>query len=166
VDAAPTRSHGSRVVRTPSVPTRLASHVAFPLVVGAVAYASWRATDVRLVAWMARLAPGGLAMLRGAARSHARAPGLILGSLPDAAWAWAFGASLSLLWIGRPWREKAPWLGAGAMLAVLTELGQAAGLVPGTFDPCDLVAIALGFAGGAALAGRVGRPVPSPASEA
>jgi hypothetical protein len=161
VDAALTRSHGPYVVRIPSVPARLASHVALPLAIGTVAYAAWRSTDVRLVTWMARLAPGGLAIMRGAARARSGAPALILGSLPDAAWAWAFGASLSLLWLGRPWREKAPWLGAGALLAVLTEVGQAAGLVPGTFDPSDLVAIALGFAAGAALAGRVGRRVPS-----
>jgi hypothetical protein len=151
-------------VRTPSVPARLASHVALPLAIGALAYAAWRSTDVRLVTWMARIAPAGLAAMRGA--RPARAPALILGSLPDAAWAWAFGASLSLLWLGRPWREKAPWLGAGALLAVLAEVGQAAGVVPGTFDPCDLVAIALGFAAGATLAGRVDRRMPPAATEA
>ena len=124
-----------------------------------MAYVAWRSTDVRLVSWMARTAPDGVAAMRGYTPS--RAPALLLGSFPDAAWGWAFGASLSLLWLGRPWREKAPWLGAGVLLAVLTEVGQAAGVVPGTFDPFDLVAIALGFAAGAALAGRIDRRVPS-----
>lgn len=164
MDAALTRSHGPYVVRTSSVPTRLASHVALPLGIGVLAYGAWRSADVRLVTWMARVAPDGLASIRGAAAS--RAPSVVLGSLPDAAWAWAFGASLSLLWLGRPWREKAPWLAAGALLAVLAEVGQAAGVVPGTFDPCDLVAIALGFTVGAALAGRVDRRVPSRSSAA
>ena len=130
-------------------------HVVVPLVIGTLTYAAWRSTDVRIVTWMSRIAPRGVAAMQGTGAS--RAPAVILGSLPDAAWAWAFGASLSLVWLGRAWREKAAWLAAGALLALLAEVGQAIGVVPGTFDASDLVAIALGFAAGAALAGRVDR---------
>jgi hypothetical protein len=101
---------------------------------------------------MSRIAPRGVRALHDAGPS--RAPALILGSLPDAAWAWAFGATLSLVWLGRPWRAKAPWLVAGALLALFAEIGQAIGVIPGTFDAIDLVAIALGYAAGALLAGR------------
>ena len=139
----------------PAASGRVLLHVVLPLAIGTLAYASWRSTDVRIVAWMARIAPGAVRGLRDAHEAGgSRAPGLLLGSLPDAAWAWAFGAALSLVWSGRSWREKAPWLGAGALLALFAEVGQAIGVVPGTFDAMDLVAIALGFAAGAMLAGR------------
>jgi hypothetical protein len=143
--------------RRGSVPARVLVHVVLPLVIGALTYAAWRSTDVRIVTWMSRIAPRGVAAMQGTGAS--RAPAVILGSLPDAAWAWAFGAALSLVWLGRAWREKAPWLAAGALLALFAEVGQAVGVVPGTFDASDLVAIALGFAAGAALAGRVDRRV-------
>jgi hypothetical protein len=135
-----------------AVRARVLVHVVGPLVIGTLTYAAWRSTDVRIVAWMSRIAPRGVAAMQGTGAS--RAPALILGSLPDAAWAWAFGAALSLVWLGRAWREKAAWLAAGAVLALLAEIGQALGVVPGTFDVIDLVAIALGYAAGAALASR------------
>lgn len=165
VDAALTRSHGETVVHTgltKSLPARALVHVVLPLVIGTLAYVAWRSTDVRIVTWMSRVAPRGVAAMQGTGAS--RAPAVILGSLPDAAWAWAFGASLALVWLGRAWREKAAWLVAGALLAVLAEIGQAIGLVPGTFDVVDLLAIALGFAAGAALAGRRANGLPLPAS--
>lgn len=145
----------AKVVKTRrgSVPARVLVHVVVPLVIGTLTYAAWRSTDVRIVTWMSRIAPRGVAAMQGTGAS--RAPAVILGSLPDAAWAWAFGAALSLVWLGRPWREKAAWLAAGALLALLAEVGQAVGVVPGTFDVIDLVAIAIGFGAGAALAGRV-----------
>jgi hypothetical protein len=101
---------------------------------------------------MARIAPRGVDAMHGGATS--RVPALVAGSLPDGAWAWAFGASLALVWHGKSWRERAPWLGAGAALALFAEVGQALHVVPGTFDVVDLVAIALGYVLGAALAGR------------
>ena len=131
---------------------RVLLHVIVPLAIGTLAYAAWRSTDVRIVSWMSWAAPGGVRALHDAGPS--RAPALVLGSLPDAAWAWAFGAALSLVWLGRPWREKALWLGGGAVLALFAEIGQALGVVPGTFDVLDLVAIALGYAAGATLASR------------
>ena len=71
-------------------------HVFVPLAIGTLAYAAWRGADVRIVSWMSRVAPRGVAAVQGSGAS--RVPGVILGSLPDAAWAWAFGASLSLVW--------------------------------------------------------------------
>ncbi len=163
MDGAPTRSHGHEVVRTTltqsSIPlrprrpsARVLVHVVVPLAIGTLTYAAWRSTDVRIVSWMSRIAPRAVRALHDAGPS--RAPAMILGSLPDAAWAWAFGAMLSIVWLGRPSRQKAPWLAAGMVLALLSEIGQAIGVVPGTFDVVDLVAIALGYAAGAMIAGR------------
>jgi hypothetical protein len=127
-------------------------HVVLPLAIGVVAYAAWRSKEVHVVAWMSRLAPHGVDAMQGTGAT--RLPSVIVGSLPDAAWAWAFGAALALIWRGRPWRERAVWLGGGALVALSAELGQAVHVVPGTYDTADLAAIALGFAAGALLASR------------
>ncbi len=125
-------------------------HVLVPLVVGAIAYVAWRETEVRLVTWLPRVAVDALRASVG----RIPMPRVVAGSLPDAAWAWAFGAAMALVWRGSAWRQRAPWLAAGAALALGVELGQAVGIVPGTFDTLDLGAIALGYALGALAAGR------------
>jgi hypothetical protein len=129
-------------------------HVVLPLVLGVLCYAAWRSQDVRIVAWMSRIAPRGAVGGEGTEGGASRVPAVIVGSLPDAAWAWAFGSALALVWHGKSWREKAAWLCAGWAVAVFAELGQAIHVLPGTFDVADLVAIALGFVLGAAVAGR------------
>jgi hypothetical protein len=147
---APERGPMSTVARV----ARVLVHVVLPLAIGVLAYAAWRSKDVHVVAWMSRIAPRGVDAMRGT--GAARVPSAIIGSLPDAAWAWAFGAALALVWRGRPWREKAAWLAGGAVVALSAELGQALHLLPGTYDAVDLVAIAIGFVLGASLAGRSG----------
>jgi hypothetical protein len=134
-------------------------HVVLPLVVGVVAYVAWRTSEVRVVTWLPRVLVVALRDTLG----RVPLPRVVAGSLPDAAWGWAFGAALAIVWRARGWREKAPWLGAGAALAIGVELGQAAGIVPGTFDWADLVSIAIGYTVGAALAGhRRDAPAPAP----
>lgn len=133
---------------------RAVVHVALPLAIGLALYAAWRSKEVHVVSWLSRVAPRGVDAMQGAGTS--RVPSRILGSLPDALWAWAFGATLALVWLGRPWREKRLWLGAGALVALGAELGQAAHVLPGTYDTADLFAIAVGYVLGATLAGRRG----------
>ena len=152
MNAAQQGSHGAT---TATAIGRAGLHVGLPLVLGVLAYVAWRSTDVRVVAWVSRIAPHGASAVRNAGSSAlARVPALIAGSLPDAAWGWAFGAALALVWRGRSWREKRAWMGSGAMVALAAELGQAVHVVPGTYDHADLAAIALGYVLGALLAGR------------
>ena len=136
-------------------------HVALPLVVGVLVYVAWRETEVRVVAWLPRVAAGAVRASVG----RVPVPRAIAGSLPDAAWGWAFGAALALVWRGTAWRKSAPWLLAGAALAIGVELGQAAGAIPGTFDWLDLASIALGYAAGALVASRGQRSKNSSATQ-
>jgi hypothetical protein len=133
-------------------PKRAALHVVLPLVIGLALYMAWRSKEVHVVGFMTRLAPRGARAVQGAGAS--RVPALLMGSLPDALWAWAFGATMALVWHGAPWREKRAWLGAGALVALFAEVGQAVHVVPGTYDVADLVAIAAGYVLGAVLASR------------
>jgi hypothetical protein len=134
---------------------RVGLHVGLPLAIGLLAYAAWRSKDIRVVAWMSRIAPRGVDAVQGSGAS--RLPAILLGSLPDAAWAWAFGAALALVWRHQSRRQTIPWLVAGGFAALSAELAQAIHVLPGTFDVADLVAIALGYALGAVTA-RAGAP--------
>ena len=67
-------------------------------------------------------------------------PEWALFSLPDGAWVFACTAFFARLWPDGPWWLRATWIGMGSVLAVGGEVGQAVGLVPGTFDPIDVVA--------------------------
>ncbi len=144
-----------RTLRSEAIVTtgRVTLHVILPLVLGAAMYAAWRSPEIRLVAWLEEVLPG----TGGRARSGGAlvgVPSAIAGSLPDAAWGWALGAALSLLWRGATLRARIPWLMGGGALAVGTELGQAVHVVPGTFDPLDLAAIGVGYTLGMLIAGR------------
>lgn len=114
----------------------------------------FRGRDTPLVAWLAWLP-----LPREPLRAPNAAASLAVGALPDLAWAWSFGAGVALFWWSKPWRASAPWIVAGGALAMFMEVGQALGVVPGTFDRVDLLAIAVGYALGAVIARRHARRV-------
>jgi hypothetical protein len=61
-------------------------------------------------------------------------------SVPDALWCYALVAHIGRLWRGS--RTGWIWILFAVAAALFSELGQLAGVVPGTFDRSDLVAIA------------------------
>ena len=122
-----------------------------PLVVGVLVYVAWRSTDVRLVGWF----PESMVLAMRAFASHVPLPSVVLGSGPDLAWGWSFGAAMGIVWQGRPLsRKKLGWLLAGAAVASYAEIGQLWQLPPGRFDPIDLASIVLGYAIGVLLTSR------------
>src|SRR5262249_40613907 len=135
--------------------------VVVPLLVGALVYVAWRTTDVRLVTWL----PSSLVLTLRTSIGKLPLPGFLLGSAPDLAWGWAFGAAMGLVWRDRPLaKAKASWLGAASLVAAWAEVGQLWQLPPGRFDPIDLASIVLGYAIGAFLTSRPTplRSTPSP----
>lgn len=124
------------------VPRTIVLQVVLPLVIGVVIYVAWRKDPVLLVSWLpdatvraARSGLGGWAV-----------PRLVLASGADAAWGWAFGAALALVWRGRKTRARTFWLVTGGAVAAYAEVGQLWGLPPGTFDTVDLIAIVGAYA--------------------
>ncbi len=125
-----------------------ALHVAAPLSLGAVIYVLWRCDDLNLFRWIDAV---GLEDAARDARSAAsplrpRLPDFILFSVPDGAWAYAWSAHFHRLHLGGARRLRLLWALAGPCALVASELGQALHLVPGTFDPLDLLAIAIATA--------------------
>jgi hypothetical protein len=120
----------------------IALHVVLPLILGALIYVAWRSDRVELVTW---LPSSTVAAARDGARSFSL-PRIVLGSAPDAAWGWSFGAALALVWRDRPGKRRRAWLVVGACVAAYAEVGQLWGLPPGTFDVIDLLSIVGAYA--------------------
>jgi len=89
------------------------------------------------------------------ATTVAQLPAWVTFSLPDALWAFALMRVFCIIWKDRLTRESAPWLFGAAVIAVGSELGQALSVVPGTFDPIDLVFLFIGVIAGVAPALRM-----------
>ena len=128
---------------------RTLAGVGVPLVFGAVFYVLLRPTEAWLVEPLTRWSP--IASVRPATVAFgATLPSIVLDVAPDLAWAGALGALLAATGSATPRR----WYFIGLALAAGYELLQLAKIIPGTWDPADLVAQVLGFTAGFAL----GRP--------
>lgn len=133
-------------------------HGVLPVVLGAAIYVLFRSPRLRVFDWLHTLGAGGAVP---AARAWARPaaehlPEWLLFSAPDGLWVYGLTACLALVWRGAPGRARRWWLCAGIALGAGGELGQLAGVVPGVFDPADLLlsvvawgaAIVLNLSGG------------------
>jgi hypothetical protein len=126
-------------------------HVVLPVALGAAIYVLFRSPRLRVFDWLQAM---GLGNAVPAARAWARPAGehlpeWLLFSAPDGLWVYGLTACLALVWRGAPSPARRAWLCAGVALGAGGELGQLAGLVPGVFDPADLLLCVV--AGGAAI---------------
>jgi hypothetical protein len=119
---------------------------AIVLVAGSLLYLV-RPRDAIVVSGIATVGFPAVAQLihdvREAVYANVRLPGWFCGGASDAAFGFSLGAIVA--------RAPRAIVASGALIAVSHELGQALGLVPGTFDPIDLVLLAQSFALAVAL---------------
>ncbi len=134
-------------MRRPSTTVRILTRVALPLALGAAIYLLLRPTAPRFVAALLEVPIAGprLAQLREWS-VPAGADASWLHMIPDAAWAFALGALLSIVWRGGARRARAAWCAIGLAAALGYEMAQRWHWVPGWFDASDLVAEAVGYA--------------------
>lgn len=130
----------------------LVVHVLLPVVAGAAIYVLWRSPFLRVFQWLDTAGAATPVRSLRAAVMPARAwlPSWVLFSLPDGLWVYALTSWLTRIWRDAAGRGRWLWLSIGPVLGIGSELGQWAGLVPGTFDVVDLVGGVA--AGGLALA--------------
>jgi hypothetical protein len=114
---------------------------AMSLALAAIVYVGSR-SGLRLHAWVSAVV--GRAEI-DALRARASAlPPWVRFSLPDALWQLAFCLVVFRIWHGESWTiRKIAWCAAPIVIGVGLELGQAAGLVAGTFDWADLAGTAI-----------------------
>lgn len=109
---------------------RFAWHVAMPLVAGISIYAFGREGWL----WMeTRPAEGPLSEF-------------VKYNLADGLWVYSLTALMILVWRGESGRERVLWIFGGVVVAVVSELCQAFGGIPGTFDPIDMLCYVVAFA--------------------
>ncbi len=114
-----------------------------PIFIGGMIYLAFRDTSLLMFSWAETI---GLDAAIEAMRVHTlpHRPGIpdwILFSVPDGVWVFACTTFFARLWHDGAWYYRAFWIGLGPALAIGGELGQLTwiGLVPGTFDPADLL---------------------------
>lgn len=119
-----------------------------PLVLGALFYVLLRPHEAWLIAPLTQWSP--VASMRSTTVAFgASLPPIVLAVAPDLAWAGAFGALLAATCSKAPTR----WFWFGLTFVGGYELLQLAQIIPGTWDPADLVAQLVGFMAGFALGG-------------
>jgi hypothetical protein len=128
-------------------------YCALPILVGGLIYLAFRDTSLLMFRWAGWI---GMDSAIEAMRVHslphrAAIPDWVLFSVPDGVWVFACTAFFARLWHDGHWAFRVFWIGLGPALAIGGELGQLPfiGLVPGTFDPADLLFYIV--SGGAAL---------------
>jgi len=126
----------------------LVTGVLLPVGAGGLVYLLLRSRSLVMFRWADALGVGdGLDAVRNHTRSLAvRVPDVLLYSLPDGLWAFAYARLCMWLWNDRPLRPAIAWALALPAVALVAELGQAAGWVPGTFDGWDLLCYGAGGA--------------------
>lgn len=117
-------------------------HAVLPIFMGAAIYSLWRSKTLLVFAWYRWI---GLEGQVSALRTHTAAfrhfiPGPILYSLPDALWVYSFAAVMQYVWFQQPNRYgRIFWILLAVALGVGGEIGQLFKVVPGRFDPMDLI---------------------------
>lgn len=118
----------------------LVLHVLTPVIAGGLIYVRWRDANLLMFKWFRVL---GLEPVVGLLRSGAGEPSgsffWLAYSLPDGLWVYALTALMVFLWRDARSPMKLLWPSLGLLLGAGSELGQLAGIVPGSFDVIDLL---------------------------
>ncbi|SRR5258705_3754801 len=116
-------------------------HVILPLLVGGMIYACWRDYNLPMFRWfdLAGIGPLVHQLRVTTAPLQVKLPFWFQFSVPDAMWTYALTAFMALVWRGAQSWSRPIWISMGLLLGAGSELGQLAGIVPGSFDASDLV---------------------------
>ncbi|HEY6046787.1 MAG TPA: hypothetical protein VIU65_09300 [Pyrinomonadaceae bacterium] len=118
----------------------LVLHVLTPVTVGGLIYLRWRDSNLLMFKWFRAL---GLETVVGWLRAGAGEPSgwffWLAYSLPDGLWVYALTALMIFLWRDARSSTRFLWPSLGLLLGAGSELGQLAGVVPGSFDVIDLL---------------------------
>ena len=116
-----------------------------PLIIGGLIYLTYRTDTLKMFGWFEYI---GLSNTVDLFRSNQflqslTVPNWIKFSLPDALWLFSFNYILLTLWDFNVTRQSIFWLILAPTVGLFSEIGQLAGIIPGTFDIVDLVLLSI-----------------------
>lgn len=110
-----------------------------PLMVGGMIYILFRPETLLMFDWFEK---AGLLHfiqgLRASFKGKLILPQWFIYNLPDALWIFSFTNLMLLIWQLKLTKDSIFWILLAPTIGVLSELGQANGIIAGTFDPKDL----------------------------
>lgn len=113
------------------------------LAAGVVLYAVLRPEGLRAAAWLGPLWPSSRIWTWNSA---------LAGCLPGGLWMLSATAFQAAIWANRPGWARQFWVLAPLAVGIAWEVAQTKRILPGTFDPLDLLAYLLGWGVAARLA--------------
>ncbi len=118
----------------------------FPLFVGGLIYILFRTSSLKMFRWYEILGlDHSMGILRYSSIPFAhRLPKWIIYSLPDGLWIFSYLTLMLIIWRNVISRNNIFWILIVPAIAIISELGQLIGIVPGTFDPADILFYLLG----------------------
>ena len=120
--------------------------VLLPLLLGGLIYLLFRSETLFMFRWAESVGAGDAlyAVRLVTSAAFPELPGWVLYSLPDGIWVYAGTVQFRLIWRNESDWPANVWRWLIFILALASEVGQALGFVPGTFDWVDAVFIVLG----------------------
>ena len=113
---------------------------------GGLIYILFRSSTLKMFGWFTSL---GMTDIINSARNLSLSyssdlPNWIKFSLPDGLWIFSYVCLLLLIWSDNGIKKSIHWVLIIPIIAIFSEVGQLSNIVPGTFDPIDLVFYLLG----------------------
>lgn len=116
------------------------------LLTGGLIYILFRASTLKMFGWFNKI---GLTYVINTARDFTLNysgyfPNWFKFSLPDGLWLFSYVCLLHLIWYDKEIKKSLHWTLIVPTIAILSELGQLAKIIPGTFDSVDLIFYIIG----------------------
>ena len=117
------------------------------LLIGGLIYVLFRTYTLKMFDWYENIGLGQL--INGLRKSTVlfadKIPEWILFSLPDGLWIFSYVCLMLFIWRNLVSIRNVFWILIIPVLAISSEIGQLIGIVPGVFDPADLLLYTLGM---------------------
>lgn len=117
------------------------------LILGTTIYLLFRASTLKVFKWIEIFEIDFLnSNIRQSSSSYsAGLPKWIIFSLPDGLWIFSYVCAMAYIWNFKIHFQSICWIAIIPFIAIVSEMGQATDLFPGTFDPLDLFFYFLGL---------------------
>lgn len=115
--------------------------VLVPILIGGIIYALFRSDTLLMFHWFKIIKIDQMVLFfrNSDFFKNMAVPGWIKYSLPDGLWIFSYVSLMILIWNNKISTNSFFWIFLLPIIAILSELGQFAKVVPGTFDVYDLV---------------------------